>query len=351
MCKYLSIIFSLLLLMSGSLLCDAQSMRKQDWDKILDQYERVCQRCVELREDALNGKRVSTRRFNSLTEELERLRSALQESGGAMTESQIKRFQQIRSLYEAESHSSVSVVEQEKEVLATEKAAPKEPAAKVLKAKIKEELSPEPEDKAQPIERLYTELPFVKIKEERLEIKDNNTEGIIAPELEHSALPQVVESRKEPQWTIMLRAAAPVFSAGASVHYHLDSSRLGLFIKIRSNFKSFKPDYLCNSDGSTVTGSIWTSGKDIKTRLCLSAGASYSINQNISAYAGCGYGEFNTAWEDNTGKWAKVQDYSASGFHADLGIMLHFNRLALSIGISSTAFRYSDLELGIGFSF
>ena len=58
-----------------------------------------------------------------------------------------------------------------------------------------------------------------------------------------------------------------------------------------------------------------------------------------------------TLWEDASGKWATVEDYSVKGICADAGIMFSKSYFQASFGISTIAFKKPALELGLGIRF
>ena len=53
-------------------------------------------------------------------------------------------------------------------------------------------------------------------------------------------------------------------------------------------------------------------------------------------------------WEDYFGEWMRVTDLSAKGIAAEGGLIFKVGPVSLSAGVSTTAFKYSELEVGIG---
>jgi hypothetical protein len=53
-------------------------------------------------------------------------------------------------------------------------------------------------------------------------------------------------------------------------------------------------------------------------------------------------------WQDYNGQWAQVSDYSCKGIAAEAGLIIKMGPVAVSAGVSTTAFRYTELEVGIG---
>ncbi len=145
----------------------------------------------------------------------------------------------------------------------------------------------------------------------------------------------------------LLMASAGVFpqmSYGAMVGY---VKRIGAYAKFRSNYNFITPSY-----SFSIGDNIYTSGKDpLHHRTQASAGLLFRLSENIYPYVGAGYSEYITYWEDYEGKWAQVTDYSCKGFSAEAGLAFRFGGFSLSVGTATTAFKYTDFEIGIGLMF
>ena len=68
-------------------------------------------------------------------------------------------------------------------------------------------------------------------------------------------------------------------------------------------------------------------------------------------YVGVGYGARGLYWKDFQGEWAKVIDKSCAGVAFDAGVTLKFGKIALTLGVNNTAFKYTEAEVGIGVMF
>ena len=110
-------------------------------------------------------------------------------------------------------------------------------------------------------------------------------------------------------------------------------------------------EYSCLSDGTSDGKVIWTSGQESHPTWTIGAGGIFRIAGPVSLYIGSGYGSAQTLWEDASGKWATVEDYSAKGICADAGIIFSKNHFQASIGISTITFKKPTLELGLGIRF
>ena len=155
------------------------------------------------------------------------------------------------------------------------------------------------------------------------------------------------------------RQAAKVFilpTAAFSASQTSYGARLGVakkyggYLSARSSFTPAPATtHECDGSGTMQEGiQGWFTGKEEKSRLCISAGGIANIHGGIYAYAGAGYGMRILAWETYDGSYAKVTSASYSGIETEAGIMFTFGRLALSAGISSNSFHHPEALFSIG---
>lgn len=151
---------------------------------------------------------------------------------------------------------------------------------------------------------------------------------------------------------ILAMASASVFpqlSYGLMLGY---VKKFGGYVKFRSNFASAAPSYVCTSGGEVSGGGLfWASGGQVKTRMQATGGLLVRVSRNIYPYVGAGYGNRGVYWEDYKGNWAEVVDYSCKGVAAEAGLICKIGPLAVSAGVSTTAFKYIEAEVGIGVMF
>ena len=122
-------------------------------------------------------------------------------------------------------------------------------------------------------------------------------------------------------------------SFGASLFYTLPRSRWGCFGSGRSNFVRTGSAYACNSSGALDAGGLfWGNGKDRYGTGVLNAGVLFHPAGHLALYAGAGYGKEELDWQDATGQWARVSDWSHSGLSLEAGILLHFGPVSFSAG-------------------
>ncbi len=144
-------------------------------------------------------------------------------------------------------------------------------------------------------------------------------------------------------------SVTPQLSYGLMLGY---VKKFGGYVKFRSDFQFGKPSYICNKAGEIEGGGmLWTSGAQRKSRLQVTGGALFRLTKWLYPYAGVGYGSRDVQWQDYQGNWAQVSNYSCKGISAEAGAIVKMGPVALSAGVSTTAFKYTELELGIGVMF
>ena len=127
--------------------------------------------------------------------------------------------------------------------------------------------------------------------------------------------------------------------------------KFGGYVKCRSDFNFMDNSMECTSDGYKDAGVFWASGSEKRSRINMTAGVMVRASKNIYPYLGAGYGSAVRYWEDYKGNWAKVTDLSSAGLAAEAGLVFRFGSIALSTGVSTSGFEYSEVEVGIGIMF
>ena len=128
--------------------------------------------------------------------------------------------------------------------------------------------------------------------------------------------------------------------------------KYGWYVKARSDFNFQSSSYNCTSTGEMEGGGhIWTDGASNKSRLVVTAGGMLRASRWCYPYIGVGYGSRGLYWKDFQGEWAKVTDQSCAGVALDAGVALKFGKIAFTIGVNNTAFKYTEAEVGIGVMF
>lgn len=149
--------------------------------------------------------------------------------------------------------------------------------------------------------------------------------------------------------TMFSTSVVPQFSCGVMLGY---VKKFGGYVKIRTNFRSSQSAYQVDKSGRIDGGGIiWTNGTQRKTRLQATGGALFRLNRWLYPYAGLGYGSRDVLWQDYREDWARVTDYSCKGVAAEVGAIAKIGPVAFSAGVSTTSFKYTEFELGVGVIF
>lgn len=128
--------------------------------------------------------------------------------------------------------------------------------------------------------------------------------------------------------------------------------KYGWYVKAKSDFNFQSSSYNCTSTGEIEGGGhIWTDGASKKSRLVITAGGMFRASRWCYPYVGVGYGSRGLYWKDFQGEWVKVTDKSCAGVALDAGVALKFGKIALTLGVNNTAFKYTEAEVGIGVMF
>ena len=270
-------------------------------DRALDRYEVICERCIDLRQQAVAGEPVPQGAITDLLSELSLLRSTLQEAGSAMTPSQAARFERIRLRYAAA---------------------------------------------FSPVRTPLLEGPFPSVIRGRIPVHACSLPERIMPY--RSAAP--LRTVPEVHTGLFLYGGIPDGSAGLMLRVRAD--KVGGFVKGSLTPSRLRESYSCFSDGRTADGGyIWTSGKEAHSRSSMAAGILYAPLSWLECYAGAGYGRRIVFWEDVSGDWASVSDLSPQGICTDAGIILTWRHMSVLAGVSAIRFRSPVLEIGLGVTF
>lgn len=140
----------------------------------------------------------------------------------------------------------------------------------------------------------------------------------------------------------------PQLSYGLMLGY---VKKFGGYVKFRSDFVSASPAYFCDRQGMTDGGIIWATGEQRKSRMLATGGALFRVAKWFYPYVGAGYGSRNVYWQDYEGQWAKVVDFSCKGIALEVGTIFKLGPVAISAGVSNTAFKFTEVEVGVGLMF
>ena len=299
-------------------------------DLALDHYETIIDRCILMRDRAQRGEKIEADELKSLLEQVSSLRTTLQNSSKGMTTRQRERYERIRRRY-------------------TVAFQPDRMISDVPPVRSSSETSSLPE------------LSWSPKVEDVIRFSKQDAYGTGTPR--HSRLDREshqldrestrLDRESQHPWRFGAIAIAGwqpstlTYGAMATVTHN----RLGFYIKGRSNFTKDIHESVCSSDGTSEGTIIWTTGREKHPAWNLGAGVIFKIAGPLGIYAGSGYGNRTTLWEEASGSWAKVEEYSFKGACADVGIVLDISNFTASLGISSITFRSPSLEMGVGLRF
>lgn len=130
--------------------------------------------------------------------------------------------------------------------------------------------------------------------------------------------------------------------------------RTGGYVKFRHSFsKASDNGGECNDEGveSAMGQMRWYSGRTAKSRMAVTAGLLQQLWKPVYLYAGVGYGERLLSWETTGGEWIKNTDHSFKGVEAEIGGIIRYGLLAVSLGVQTNSLKYVEANVGIGVIF
>lgn len=132
------------------------------------------------------------------------------------------------------------------------------------------------------------------------------------------------------------------------------AKKFGGYLKARSDFH-LPPEvsYVCDGKGNIEGGGqLWGDGTSWGSRWVIAGGGMFRAATWCYPYVGAGYGARTIYWADSSGYWVKeVSDRSCSGMALDAGVVFKLGKIAITLGVNNTAFKYTEAELGIGVMF
>lgn len=320
----------IILLLCGLFLCRpaafsaAPAPDGDPWDAALDRYERICDRCLALRQRSLAGEDVSMEELSGLLVQLSDLRTALQQGSGKMSPAQQARFFGIKRRY----------------LLS-------------LRGRDPEETVPPLAPAAAPPGQVRPDL-----RAPRLAGSSTEEDGFVHHRCPTTSFTVASSALVLGGLSFSDAPGADAFSGGLMFSTALPG-RCSLFLKGRSNFRFLSPDGSCFSDGTSETGGlVWTTGAARRAASSFTAGIDRWIGSRTMLGVGAGYGWDSLCWEDAAGRWLKVADASRRGLCLDAGLLRHgrwkgrAKRIPVYyLGGELLDFRVFTLELGVGFAF
>lgn len=290
-------ILCIVMFLMSAFAAQAQEVDSNHINDRLEQYESLCRTCLSMKQRVASGEIVSRVEAKGMIDDFVAMNKVLQNFDADMTAAQRRRLSEISSWF-------LTGIE------------PQESPAELL-----------------PLSHYLSEVSIVPLAE--------------LPSLLHVDVPAVGSVDHPGSLFLMASIAVPDFSCGLMAGYQY--RRWGGYATLRSNHVSCMTSYSCMSDGSLPDGgSIWSSGQTRRSNLFITAGCLFGFNDRFSMYAGAGYGRRTLAWEDVSGSWVDVSDWSCRGLAIDAGVIFSWHRLAISAGINTISFKTAAFTCGIG---
>ena len=308
-----------------------------NYDKALDKYAYICDRCVEMRAKVESGQSIQMESLGALLAELSSLRKTLSNASGKMSAAQAERFEAIKAKY-MQGMKALGKKSDRPVFSSIQRIKPiSEPVevATMAHQKVSFRQNQRPEPQAQHPER--------QSRHQEMQVKQSERQT------QH---PKGKTPRPKEGLMLTLLADAGIFptpSYGAMAVMTLRG--IGAYANYRSDFRKNEYSYTCTSEGDTEYGRIWATGESRVSHTVATAGLAVWTSRRFCFYAGAGLSSSTRCWEDISGEWAKVEDKSYRGVAADGGILLTFKPMALSVGVVSDFRRYVDVQIGIGVRF
>lgn len=320
-----------------ALLVSVTVRAQDDWDSVLDRYEEICSRCIELRERITAGEAVPNAEVTGLLGELSRLRTLIQDSRGRMSAAQRKRFNATRKRYDTR-------IGNVKDVPTNKATEPR---------KERNTIAAEPQV-----------MDTVSIRNSYILPRGKKIAGLPPsrlPEYEERGIP-ARELTARHGTTVQQNTAygsirtdiIPIVEFGAKPSFGLFASvakgQWGGYLSARSTFTSLSTSYTTGADLNIEGGGkFWGNGNSRYGAFTVCTGPVWHPMDALGFYIGTGYGKKTLAWQDAAGEWALVKDHSYAGLGIEAGAVFSFRRFDL-LAEAGWLGGWSFL-IGLGYSF
>lgn len=137
---------------------------------------------------------------------------------------------------------------------------------------------------------------------------------------------------------------------------------VGWYVSGRSNFQFNIDSELSCEQGGLVDGlEAFYNGEKLTSSFIVDGGLLVNflewsnVTKNkfntLGAYLGLGYGKRELFWQTTDGQWIKYLPTSSSGISTSIGLFGSVYGVTMSVGVSTIAFKYAELSIGIGYMF
>lgn len=222
----------------------AAAPQSDNYDKALDKYAYICDRCVEMRAKVESGQSIQMESLGSLMAELSSLRKTLSNASGKMSAAQTARFEAIKVRY-LQGMMAFGKKPDRPKFISIQKISPV----------------------TEPVEVTSKTRQAVSLRW----LVDPVEPQARRPELVAQRLEGKKQHRKEGLRLAVLADAGifptPSYGAMAVATW----KGIGAYVNYRSDFRKNEYSYTCTSDGDTEYGRIWTTGKSRADRTMITA--------------------------------------------------------------------------------
>ena len=353
------IFIAFLCLLAASSVAQAQN----DWDSVLDRYEKIALQCMSLRDKAAAGGKVSQKSVTDLFGELNRLRNSLQQASGKMTAKQRERFRKVRELYDGKMAGQDGALRLRARIAEGRSETVKSRSGTTEgRSGTGKSNTVGPEEVTSAGNSMVEPLPKVEGWPAIMKDIPKAEVDVLEPQARPTRSIGTTETTGTMTGKHLTFSAIPTLSIGdtrqGGIFLSLSRGRLGGYLSARTNFVSQLYAYECLSDGTTP-GPETFKGKGGQRigEYSLSAGAVINALPWLSVFSGAGFGSSTLCWNDSLDAWARVKDYSASGLQVEGGMVFHLRNLSLLGGVSWLTARPTSgpfmpvFTLGAGVSF
>lgn len=267
-----------------------------NYDKALDKYAVICDRCVALRAKVEAGESVQTESLRILLGELSSLRKTLSNATGKMSAAQSARFEAIKAKYmqgmrafenkpDRPAFSSIRKINPVTEPVGVTSMAHQKVSLRWMVSPV-EPQAPRPE----PLAR----RPEKQSRHTEMQVKQSGGQTLRQEG-------QAKRPKEGLKLTLLADAGIfPIPSYGAMAVMTLRG--VGVYANYRSDFRKNEYSYTCTSGGDTEYGRIWATGESRVSRTVATAGLAMWTSRRFGFYAGAGLSSFTRCWEDISGE-------------------------------------------------
>lgn len=274
-----------------------------NYDKALDKYAYICDRCVEMRAKVESGQSIQMESLGSLLAELSSLRKTLSNASGKMSAAQAARFEAIKAKY-MQGMRAFGKRPARPEVISIQRIKP-------ISEPVEVTLIEMPERSLRLAQRPAPQVQRPEPQAQHPERQSRHQEMQVKQSERQTQHPKGKTPRPKEGLKLTLLADAGIFptpSYGAMAVLTLRG--IGAYANYRSDFRKNEYSYTCTSEGDTEYGRIWATGESRVSRTVATAGLAMWTSRRFGFYAGAGLSSSTRCWEDISGEWAKVEDKS-----------------------------------------